>query len=386
MLPRLRMKRLPTKSPRDADKGHYRMGPMLIGTVFNICLYGIMITQVHLYFHSFKTDKAWFKFLVLFLFLADTVNAVFDVVYVYDCLVIHFGEDQYLASANWVFATDPVMTGIIAVTVQFFFAWRVKVITNSKIATGVVLISSLASFCKYPRCYWYVIVADIFPRLVGAIGTSIAVGKIPVFTEFVKFEVIVIIWCGVDLNICISQTAEFSPRLAGAAITDVGITTAMTYHLQKHKTGFSATDDVVNRIIRRKYPLTAVVAIIDLVLFLTDTTGTHLIFNVPLSKLYTNSLMSSLNARGGWKFGGSGADTTSGAGDATKRTVNGVTIGSASRPEVFVHVEQHEQHELADFDDKQNSATLFPDADSDHGNPPAPWTKTRSLKTGENIV
>ncbi|KAF7968291.1 hypothetical protein HWV62_31033 [Athelia sp. TMB] len=264
------------------------------------------------------------------------------------------------------------MTGIIAVTVQFFFAWRVKVITNSKIATGVVLISSLASFF-------------------GAIGTSIAVGKIPVFTEFVKFEVIVIIW------------------LAGAAVTDVGITTAMTYHLQKHKTGFSATDDVVNRyaiilavfalgltylvifnrIIRltvQTGAVTAVVAIIDLVLFLTDTTGTHLIFNVPLSKLYTNSLMSSLNARGGWKFGGSGADTTSGAGDATKRTVNGVTIGSASRPEVFVHVEQHEQHELADFDDKQNSATLFPDADSDHGNPPAPWTKTRSLKTGENIV
>ena len=28
----------------------------------------------------------------------------------------------------------------------------------------------------------------------------------------------------------------------------------------------------------------------------------HLLFNVPLAKLYTNSLMSSLNARGGWKY------------------------------------------------------------------------------------
>ena len=77
---------------------------------------------------------------------------------------------------------------------QFFFAWRVKVITNSKIATAVVLISSLTSFCKYPHRYWCAILADISPHLVGAIGTSIAVGKIPVFTEFVKFEVIVIIW------------------------------------------------------------------------------------------------------------------------------------------------------------------------------------------------
>ena len=32
-------------------------------------------------------------------------------------------------------------------------------------------------------------------------------------------------------------------------------------------------------------------------------TGIHLIFNLPLSKLYTNSLMSSLNSRAGWKYG-----------------------------------------------------------------------------------
>ncbi len=31
-------------------------------------------------------------------------------------------------------------------------------------------------------------------------------------------------------------------------------------------------------------------------------TGLHLIFNLPLSKLYTNSLMSSLNSRTGWQY------------------------------------------------------------------------------------
>lgn len=30
--------------------------------------------------------------------------------------------------------------------------------------------------------------------------------------------------------------------------------------------------------------------------------GLHLIFNLPLSKLYTNSLMSSLNSRQGWQY------------------------------------------------------------------------------------
>ena len=109
-------------------------------------------------------------------------------------------------------------------------------------------------------------------------------------------------------------------------------------------------DDVVNRIIRcmsssfiqyvtlislpiqvtvQTGAITAVCAIVDLIVYLVDNTGTyvlrcrisrqllisnnissHLIFNVPLSKLYTNSLMSSLNARGGWKFAQSSASAT----------------------------------------------------------------------------
>lgn len=43
--------------------------------------------------------------------------------------------------------------------------------------------------------------------------------------------------------------------------------------------------------------LTASFAIIDLILFLASTTTLHLIFNLPLSKLYVNSLLATLNAR-----------------------------------------------------------------------------------------
>ena len=64
--------------------------------------------------------------------------------------------------------------------------------------------------------------------------------------------------------------------------------------------------------------ITAVCAIVDLILFLatvspvtfhglialtiTQSSGLHLVFNLPLSKLYTNSLMSSLNSRKGWNY------------------------------------------------------------------------------------
>ncbi|KZP05241.1 hypothetical protein FIBSPDRAFT_1054207 [Athelia psychrophila] len=304
------------------------LGPMFIGTIFNIVLYGIMITQVYLYFNTYQKDKRWIKCLVVFLLFADTVNAVFDLVYVYQSLVVHFGDQEYLTRANWIFATDPAMTGIIAASVQFFFAWRVKVVTNSKIATAVVVLCSLIS-------------------LLSAIGTSIAVGLIPMFTEFVKFEVIVILW------------------LVSAAVADICITISLCYHLQQRKTGFSATDDIVNKIIKltvQTGAVTAICATIDVIVFCVDNTGTHLIFNVPLSKLYTNSLMSSLNARGGWKFGGNANNESSTGGVITKRASQAVNLGSmtSGRPEVFVQVESHE---MIDVDGKQGSNDLCPVAE-----------------------
>jgi len=287
------------------------LGPMLIGTVFNIVLYGIMITQVYLYFSTYKKDRKWLKCLVFFLFLADTVNAVFDLVYIYDALIVNFNNAEYLAKATWVFGTDPAMTGIISCCVQLFFSWRVKVVTGN--IWAVLLIASCA-----------------IVNMLSSVGTSIAVGIIPVFTEFVRFKVIVIMW------------------LVSSAVADVCITISLTYHLQQNKTGFAATDDVVNRIIRltvQTGAVTAICAIVDLIFFLVDTTGIHLIFNVPLSKLYTNSLMSSLNARGGWKFQPRSDQVTStqGVTTVTKSRTDVVQLNTAgTRPEIFVQVESHE--------------------------------------------
>ncbi|KAF7985556.1 hypothetical protein HWV62_3815 [Athelia sp. TMB] len=294
------------------------MGPMFIGVVFNLVLYGIMITQVHLYFATFPKDRKWFKCLVLFLFIADTVNIVFDLVYVYQSLVIHFGDSPYLSTANWVFATDPAMTGIIASSVQLFFAWRIFIITKSKFATAAVVVGA-------------------FVGVFGSIGTSIAVEIVPEFTEFVKFKSIVIIW------------------LVSSVATDVCIAFVLSHYLQTHKTSFSKTNDMVNRIIRltvQTGAITAIWATVDLIVYLVDNTGTHLIFNVPLSKLYSNSLMSSLNSRKGWNFGESQGDSTSIASGVLTRGMASNAVGLTStngRQEILVRVERHEMSDVGDI-------------------------------------
>ena len=64
----------------------------------------------------------------------------------------------------------------------------------------------------------------------------------------------------------------------------------------------------------------------------------HLIFNVPLSKLYTNSLMSSLNARGGWKLSSQSRDANSTAGVHTTKSMVKLSQsgGRNARPEVDI--------------------------------------------------
>ncbi|KZP05244.1 hypothetical protein FIBSPDRAFT_967444 [Athelia psychrophila] len=123
------------------------LGPMLIGTMLDILLYGIMIAQVHTYFTTFPKDRKLFKCFVLFLLVANALNVLFDAVYVYQTLVVHYGDTPYLMTANWVFATDPAMTGIISSSVQFFFAWRVKVISGNALK-GVSGINKTMKTCQ----------------------------------------------------------------------------------------------------------------------------------------------------------------------------------------------------------------------------------------------
>lgn len=241
---------------------------MLIGFTLNAVLFGIMITQVYLYFTTYKKDRLFLKLLVLFLLVADTVNTVFDFLYLYHVLIQHFGETALLEEADWLFATDPVITGLIATTVQLFFAWRIRVLTKNWFLVCIVTALAVAGF-------------------VGAAVTTYEVGRTPKFVDFRNFKAVVILW------------------LTSESVGDMLITGILVRFLRKHKTGFKNSDMIVDRIIRVTVQtglITSIVAILDLIFFLADPTGTHLIFNFPLCKLYTNSMMSSLNSRKGWRI------------------------------------------------------------------------------------
>ncbi|EMD40064.1 hypothetical protein CERSUDRAFT_112279 [Gelatoporia subvermispora B] len=242
-------------------------GPIFLGMVINIMLYGIMITQIYLYHKVYKQDPIWIRCLVIVIFLCDTLNSIFDLLAVYLPLVNNFGDLSALINAPWVAAMDPVMTATIAILVQLFYAWRVKALTRNIPAFLFICFCAICSWC-------------------GGAGSTIALRMLPAYAQLQRFEVIVIIW------------------LAFAALADIAIATILVLYLSRRRTGFAQTDHVINRIIRLTVQtglITTVFTITDLILFVTFPTGLHLIFNLALSKLYSNSLMSSLNSRAAWQ-------------------------------------------------------------------------------------
>ncbi|KAJ3871692.1 hypothetical protein F5051DRAFT_186961 [Lentinula edodes] len=154
------------------------------------------------------------------------------------------------------------------------------------------------------------------------------------------FQVVVIIWA------------------VTAMAADLIIMATLVLHLRHFKTGINkGTDNQIDRIIRLTLQtgmITVIWDIAHLLTFLLDPAGVHLFFNFTLAKLYTNSLLSSLNSRGGWKFMDSTSDhnpiTTGRSGIYTEHGVSQhveVNLGhhTRSRPEV-------ESHEMMDQNQK----------------------------------
>ncbi|KAG7445553.1 uncharacterized protein BT62DRAFT_981044 [Guyanagaster necrorhizus] len=289
-------------------------GPILIGLMFNTLLLGVVIAQVYIYMTTYQKDRLWMKAYVIFLFLTNLLNSAFIMAYTYISLIKHFDDVPYLYNATWLFSTDPALTGIIAGAVQLFFAWRVKVLTSNWYLGALVAILALTGVGSS-------IVVAIKSEAVGA------------FTRFQEFKSIVVVW------------------LVSACVGDFTITAILVWYLRKHKTGFQGSDELVDRIIRATVQtglITSIMAIIDLIVYLVDSSGLHLLFNLTLARLYTNTLMSSLNSRSGWSYSNSNPDSHSQSGLVSTSGVIGSGsrgrkgTGTVTRPEVFVHVEQHE--------------------------------------------
>ncbi|KAK7001415.1 hypothetical protein R3P38DRAFT_2558938 [Favolaschia claudopus] len=229
--------------------------------------------QMFQYYQKYRNDNSRIRYFILYLFLANTANLVFEIAIVYEPLIVRYGSwnTEYFLSKQSIplylsTNTDAVSVVAISTPVQMFTAWRIRVITGSIVLPLIISFLSVASFA-------------------GGLGVTIFVSIRNEFHQFQSFSSVIIVW------------------LVASAVCDVLITIVLTYSLTTRKTGFSAVDGQINRIIRltvQTGAITAVAALADLILFLT--TSLNFIPDFPLSKLYTISLLSTYVRLSSWRL------------------------------------------------------------------------------------
>ncbi|KAJ7121982.1 hypothetical protein C8R43DRAFT_49733 [Mycena crocata] len=239
-------------------------GPMLIGVLLNMALYGVMSIQMFAYYQRYTNDSAWIRCFMLYLFIVQTANIFVEVGIIYEPLIVRYGKEVALLVTPKLLPGDSVLIAVTSAPVQLFTAWRISVITRSFIVPVLIALLSLASFG-------------------GGIFVSIMVTMKPAFREFGDFTTHIIFW------------------LVCSAVTDVVIAVAMSHALYTRKTGFGAVDGQINRIIRLTVEtgaVTALTALADVLLFLLfPRTTVNFIVDFPLSNLYTCSVLAMLNSR-----------------------------------------------------------------------------------------
>ncbi|KAH8822126.1 hypothetical protein DL96DRAFT_1620278 [Flagelloscypha sp. PMI_526] len=237
-------------------------GPGFLSFCFNLILMGILIVQTYVYYVAFRKDHWAMKTTVYFTFVIELVQTVMMMVDRFQVFVVDFADVAALDLHLRMWFSVPILTGISSTVTQGFFAYRLYVLSKSWISPIIVIIGTLCQFAA--------------ALTNGIISRNLAMHEMPSTKNFVTW------WC------------------VSTAVTDVLIAILMTYHLLRMKTGIQQTDRLLTRIITLTIEtgtLTAILAIIIVVLSFAVQAPWFFIFTDVIGKVYANNLLVMFNRR-----------------------------------------------------------------------------------------
>ncbi|KAJ7113870.1 hypothetical protein C8R44DRAFT_795884 [Mycena epipterygia] len=241
-------------------------GPLIIALLLHWGLFGTLSVQIYLYYQAFPNDRPSTKCLVYTVYAIEFVQTI---LLTYDIFMVFgyaFGDFSALTKIYFDWLTIPMLSGLVAFIGQSFYAFRVSVLSKSRIIPWLIVVISLTSSVGAFITGAFALEAGNLVNLNNR-RTSVAVG----------------VWAG------------------ASALNDVIIAGWMTYYLSKQSSGFRQTRILVSKLIRliiETGSLTAVVAVVGLTLFYAFPGRVYYTAVVAiLPKLYANSILVVLNAR-----------------------------------------------------------------------------------------
>ncbi|KAK0484820.1 hypothetical protein IW261DRAFT_1458871, partial [Armillaria novae-zelandiae] len=242
-------------------------GPsVIVGCLLNFGLFGTLSVQIYLYYLAFPNDRRFVKYLVYGIYIIEFAQTM---LVAYDAFAMYgygFGDLDSLTRTGLSGLTVPIMGAVAACIGQFFYAYRIFILSKSRIIPILIICISLINF-----------------------GASMFAG-IYAFQEVItaklntqKMHIAVGIWCG------------------AAALCDILVAICMTYYLMRSTTNFRRTRMLVSKIVRliiETGSMTAVAALLNGVLFIVlPHQSSYIALGLVLPKLYANSVYMVLNSR-----------------------------------------------------------------------------------------
>ncbi|KAJ7485957.1 hypothetical protein FB451DRAFT_1392667 [Mycena latifolia] len=262
---------------------NFNLGPFLTGLTVQMYMMGVLTLQMWQYFEEHRSDTWPIRTLVIVLFLASTLQAATDFQMMYGAFVTGYGRIDHWNHFGWTLIYEPAWTAFIGAMAQGFFLHRCWQVTRSVI----VLLAGIAG---------------ILVSLGAGIAGSRRSGRQPILHVRSQTSLIVV---------------PITTWLIATAVTDIGISTILTPAQLEDGVQNNGTSHLVSielhaheptrptfrrRIVRITFEtaaLTSVIALVDLVVYLTTGKkhGVHLAFQFVIGKTYNHSVMVTLLAR-----------------------------------------------------------------------------------------
>ncbi|KAH8832475.1 hypothetical protein DL96DRAFT_1582248 [Flagelloscypha sp. PMI_526] len=242
--------------------------PYELGILMSMFLLGVLTVAARSYFNKFK-DRIFIKILVTFIWCITLAQVILGILAVQDMTVEHYGDYANLAYFPKFVNVNLILSGLVCLTTQWFFAYRLWRLSHSLII---------------PLICWTLMIA-----LVGMVLTTVVLlTVVPQSERTFQF---------------FTQTHRplIVAILVISAAVDILITTSLMSYLWLQRRGiFERTKKIVDRLILWTFQtglLTCTCTVAMLVTYLTMDNFVWLGILYTKPGLFALSLLASLNGR-----------------------------------------------------------------------------------------
>ncbi|KAF8194595.1 hypothetical protein BJ912DRAFT_958790 [Pholiota molesta] len=196
-------------------------GPPFVVIVVNWALFGVLSIQVYLYFQAFAHDRNILKILVFGVYLLEMTQTLMLTETIWSMLASGFGNLEPLDQIGTTWLSVCCIGGLVGLLVQWFYAYRIVVISGKRTMPAFIILMSLASFA-------------------GALASAVNTKRAKRFSNLEADEVMTFamlaLWGGIG------------------SVCDVAIAICMCYYLRRYSHDelgiFSRTQALLSKIIR----------------------------------------------------------------------------------------------------------------------------------------